>query len=36
MWGQWIGGIDGTNQGFLTLNLDKDRAPRGRLLIADY
>lgn len=35
MWGQWLGKFTGTNQGDLTLNIDKDSVLFGDLVISD-
>lgn len=36
MWGQWLGEVNGTNTGFITINIDEDRNDHGRLLFRDY
>lgn len=35
MWGQWLGRITGTNQGTVTLSIDKDRPWKGMVLVLD-
>lgn len=35
MWGQWIGNINGTNRGVVTLNIDADSPGEGVLLVHD-
>lgn len=35
MWGQWIGFMSGTNNGQVTLNIDRDRPYQGVITIAD-
>lgn len=35
MWGQWLGKFDGTSNGEVILNIDKDRLNTGRLSIYD-
>ena len=36
MWGQWIGTIEGTNKGIVSLCIDRDSPFAGRIVVGDF